>query len=404
MSSGTLTTELPGAGLVPDPAWREAAEAVAAVASEHADQADRDAAFPAAALAEMRRTRLLGLPVPVEHGGWGGGFTELADATIALARADMTTALVFAMHCQQATAVVRHGDPQLLRDLLPTLARGEIYLGSVTTEPGTGGQLLTSESPLQESGGTLVIDRVAPVVTGGRHADAFLVTMRSAGAASPTQVDLVYAARDHLEVEVTGGWDPLGMRATESVPLRLRGAVPATHLIGGPGGFPDIAAGLFGPVAHIGWAAAWLGTAAGALARVIRYVRGQSGPRGLDVSSPLVLSNLAVIRERVDTVHALLRHTLRVVADEETRHGAVSSTSARLLVNTLKTRASEECFAAVNGLVELVGLRHGYLKGSPTGLERAFRDLRSASLNFANDRLRTADGAMALRDVSVRLV
>ncbi len=405
MSAETLTREPPGTREGPEPAWREAAEAVATVAAEHADRADRDGAFPVEALAELRRTRLLGLLVPAEHGGWGGDFTDLADATLILSRADMTTGLVFAMHCQQAVAIVRHGDPRLRADLLPALARGEVYLGSVTTEPGTGGQLTAAESPLREDDGTLFVDRVAPVVTGGRHADGFLVTMRSAGAAAtPSQVDLVYAARDELDVEVTGGWDPLGMRATESVPLRLRGAVPAWQLVGGRGGFPAIAAGLFGPVAHLGWAAAWLGTAAGALARVLTSVRGQQGSLRLDIASPLVLTNLAVIRERIDTVHALLRHTLRVVADEEARHGTVTSTSARLLVNALKTRASEECFAAVNGLVELVGLRHGYLRGSPTGLERTFRDLRSASLNFANDRLRTADGAMALRDTSVRLV
>ncbi|MEO3755841.1 acyl-CoA dehydrogenase family protein [Streptomyces sp. B6B3] len=401
MSTGTLTRE-PTRGEA-EPAWREAAASVAAVAAEHADRTDRDAAFPVEALAELRDTRLLGLLVPAEHGGFGGDLADLADATIALSRADMTVGLVFAMHCQQVAAVVRHGDPRLTATLLPALARGEVYLGSVTTEPGTGGALLASESPLREDEGTLLVDRVAPVVTGGRHADGFLVTMRSAGATSPTQVDLVYAARDALDVQVTGGWDPLGMRASESVPLRLRGAVPAWHLVGGPGGFPGIAAGLFGPVAHIGWSAAWLGTAAGALERVLAHVRGQKGPRRLDIASPLVLTNLALVRERLDTVHALLRHTLRVVADEEARHGAVSGTPARLLVNTLKTRASEDCFAAVNGLVELVGLGHGYLRGSPTGLERAFRDLRSASLNFANDRLRTADGALALRDPRVRL-
>lgn len=378
---------------------RAAAEAVAETAVQHADRADREASFPVEALAEMRRTRLLGLLVPVEHGGGGGGFAEMAEATTAIARSDMTAGLVFAMHCQQVTAVVRHGSTRLREELLPAIARGEVYLGSVTTEPGTGGDLLSSESPLTEAGGELLVDRVAPVVTGGRQADGFLVTMRSVDAESPNQVDLVYAARDQLSVEVTGGWDPLGMRATESIPLRLRGSVPHWQLVGGPGGFRAIAGSLFGPAAHLGWSAAWLGAAAGALSRVVRHVRES---RQLDVSSPLVLSNLAVVRERIDVVHALLHHTLAVVTEEEARHGAVTSTAARLLVNTLKTRASEECFAAVNGLVEIVGLRHGYLRNSPTGLERTFRDLRSASLNYANERLRTADGAMVLRDAAVR--
>lgn len=381
--------------------WRAAAEAVAATAARTAEQTDREASFPVESLAAMRRTRLLGLLVPADHGGGGGGFSDMVEATTTIARADLTTGLVFAMHCQQVIALVRHGSARLREELLPAIARGELYLGSITTEPGTGGDLLSSESPLEKSGGTLVIDRVAPVVTGGRHADGFLVTMRSADADTPTRVDLVYAARDQLSVAVVGDWDPLGMRATESVPMTLRGSVPNWQLVGEPGGFRDIAASLFGPAAHLGWSAAWLGTAAGALSRVVRHVRES---RSLDVSSPLVLTNLAAVRERIDVVHALLRHTLAVVDEEEARYGAVTSTAARLLINTLKTRASEDCFAAVNGLVELVGLRHGYMKNSPTGLERAFRDLRSASLNYANERLRTADGALALRDAAVVLV
>ncbi|MER6528166.1 AMP-binding protein [Streptomyces sp. NPDC001508] len=53
---------------------------------------------------------------------------------------------------------------------------------------------------------------------------------------------------------------------------------------------------------------------------------------------------------------------------------------------------------------DAVGMRHGYLKDSPTGLERALRDLRSASLNYSNDRLHLVDGKLALLDPEVRFV
>lgn len=75
----------------------------------------------------------------------------------------------------------------------------------------------------------------------------------------------------------------------------------------------------------------------------------------------------------------------------------------QLLLNAVKVTASEQCYAAVDELVELAGLRHGYLRGSPLALERALRDLRSASLNYSNDRLHLADGALTLMDPEVRL-
>ncbi|HEV3357720.1 MAG TPA: acyl-CoA dehydrogenase family protein [Pseudonocardiaceae bacterium] len=374
------------------------ADAVEATAG-NAREADADAEFPVKALSALRTSGLLGLVAPVEYGGEGGGFGEVVDATIALSREDMSVGMIFAMHCQQAMALAQYASPRLRAELLPALVRGELYLASVTTETGTGGGLLTSESTVTAGDGLLNIDREAPIVTGGPHADGFLITTLAPDATAANQVSLVYAARDQLTLEVTGGWNPLGMRATHSVPMRLTGAVPADQLIGKPGDFRTIVAQLFGPAAHIGWSAAWLGTTAGALSRVLHLIRSKSGRRSFDPSSELLLTRLARIRARIDAVNALLRHTVSAVDSASDR----SAAPVQLLVNTLKTQAAEQCFTAINELVELVGLRHGYLRDSPLFLERALRDLRSASLNYANERLYLVNGALALLDQEVRL-
>jgi len=370
-----------------------------AVAEEHAQQTDATATFPDAALESMRRTGLLGLMVPTGYGGSGGTLTDLVDTTIELGRADLSVAMIFAMHCQQVVALARYGSERLRAHVLPLVADGKMYLASVTTEAGKGGHLLTSESPVERVRDTLHIERDAPIVTGGRHADGFLVTMRAPDAISPSQVDLVYAHRDQLTLEVRGDWQPLGMRATESVPMRLTGTVPDWQVVGGHGDFPTIAAAVFGPLAHIGWSAAWLGTATGAYSRVIRHIRSAAGRKQFDPSSELLLTRLARARARLDTVHALLRHTVHVVDGTDD----ITAAPVQLLINTLKTEAAEQCFTVADELVELTGLRHGYLPQSPLRLERAFRDLRSASLNYGNDRLRLSNGSLALLDSGVRL-
>lgn len=202
-----------------------------------------------------------------------------------------------------------------------------------------------------------------------------------------------------MTVDALGGWQPLGMRATESLPMRLTGRVPDWQVVGAHGEFRDIATSLFGPLAHVGWSAAWLGAAGGVLARVVDLVRGSGGRRGFEPTSELLLTRLANARSRLEVVHSLLH---RVVALLESGHD-LSVPPARMLVNTLKIRAADECFAAVHELMEMTGLRHGYLRESPLGLERAFRDLRSASLNYSSDRLRLANGASALLDRGVHL-
>ncbi|XVV01035.1 acyl-CoA dehydrogenase family protein [Actinosynnema sp. CA-248983] len=374
-------------------------EEVLAVVADEAGQADLEARFPVRSLEALRSSGLLGLVVPAEFGGMGGGYAEMVEVTLRLAREDMSVAMVFAMHCQQAATLVRHAGPALSERVLPALGRGELYLGSVTTERGKGGHLLVSESATTGDDEVLRVDRDAPIVTGGQHADAYLITALAPGATSPSQVSLVYADRAQLEVSVLGGWDPLGMRATHSVPLRLTGAVPVTQIVGEPGGFRDIVTATFGPLAHLGWAAAWLGAASGALSRVVGHIRSPEGRKQFDTESDLLLTRLAAVRGRLEVVNALLRQTLGAVAES----ADLSAPPVRMLVNTLKVEAASQCFAAVDQLVEVVGLRHGYLRGSALWLERVFRDLRSASLNYANDRLRLANGVSVLLDPEVRL-
>lgn len=380
--------------------WTAAAESTAEAAAPHVERTDADASFPVEALAAMRESGLLGLLVPREYGGFGGGLRDMTAVSTRLGRVDMSVAMVFAMHCQQVSALVRYGNERLRADVLPAIASGAVYLASVTTEKGKGGHLRSAEAELETRDGLLHLDRPAPIVTGGGHADGFLVTMRSPGARSGGQVSLVYAHRDQLAVEESGDWQPLGMRATRSTAMRLTGRLPEHQVVGDQGSFPTIATTVFAPAAHLGWAACWLGTAAGALSRTVRMLRSPQGRARTDLTSELLLTRLSEARRRLDTVHALLRHTERAV------EGAADLSTPRiqLLLNALKITAADECHRAVDGLVEAAGLRHGYLRDSPTRLEQALRDLRSASLNYHNDRLHLADGRLTLLDPEVRFV
>ncbi|MEU6114199.1 acyl-CoA dehydrogenase family protein [Streptomyces sp. NPDC047117] len=398
-STATATaTTFEGAGRTGVPDLAERLAAVTQVAEQHLDRTDRDATFPEEALAQLRDTRLLGLQVPKEEGGLGGTLGDLIETGLVLGRTDMSLAMIFVMHCQQAEAVVRHAASPLREELIPLLAAGKLYLASVTTESGKGADLFKSEEPLHETDGTLEVDRAVPISTGGTSADGFLITMRSPYATADHHVSLVYAHRHQLDVQVVGGWSPLGMRATHSLPLKLSGRIPGHQVIGEHGAFHRIVQSVFGPLAHLGWSAAWLGTASGALSRVLRLLRDPAGRKRFDLTSELLLTRLSRARQRLETVHALLRRT-QELAESGTDW---SVTSHQLLLNNLKITAAEECHAAVEELIDAVGLKHGYLQDSPTRLEKALRDLRSAVLNFSNDRLHLADGRLCLLDPDVR--
>ncbi|MEW2051426.1 acyl-CoA dehydrogenase family protein [Streptomyces sp. NPDC005476] len=385
-----------------DPALAERLAPVLVTVGQHAAESDEKASFPVEGLTAMRNSGLLGLLVPSRQGGLDGTVHDLLAVTQLIARQDLSAAMVFAMHGQQVAALVHHASEELCERVLPGVARGDLYLGSVTTEAGKGGHLLSSETGTRREGDLIELDRMAPIVTGGAHADAYLMTVLAPGAGSAGQVSLVYAERDQLDVQVLGGWDPMGMRGTHSVPMRFTGAVPHDQVVGAHGDFRRVTVDVFAPMAHLGWSACWLGTAAGALSRTLRMLRSPDERRRRDLKSELLLTRLSRARQRLDTVQAMLSHAADVYTSlsERERGGA----PWQLLVNALKVTASEQCPAAVEELIELVGLRHGYLRNQPLALERALRDLRSASLNYGNDRLHLANGSLCLLDQETTLV
>ncbi|GAA0467669.1 butyryl-CoA dehydrogenase [Paractinoplanes deccanensis] len=374
------------------------------IVAERAGTVDRDAEFPVASLAALRATPLMGLLVPREHGGMGGSLADMSEVARELAGACTATAVVWAMHCQQVAAVVRHAGPALRERVLPAIARGEVYVGSVTTERGKGGHLLTAQAPLEPApGGRLRVHRDAPISTGALHADAYLITMRAGPDAADTDVRLVWADRSAVELQTHSGWDPMGMRGTQSVAVTIDAEVAAGDVVGPD--FRDVALRTFVPAGHIAWASSWLGAAQGAFRRVVAMLRDPRGRRGYDLDSELLVTRLARCRAGLDCVEALLERTIATV-ERIGRDGTaaeVESPAYQILVNELKVVASEQTFAAVDRLVDVVGLRHGYIKTSATGIERVLRDLRSASLMYANDRLDLADGRLALFDRAARL-
>jgi alkylation response protein AidB-like acyl-CoA dehydrogenase len=101
-------------GGVSDPV--AAAEALAPRLAERAPAYDRQAAFPAADIEDLRGAGLLGLMAPQSLGGLGASFTDYTRVAVELARGSGPTALVFNMHAS-VTGALAHTSDELAREL-----------------------------------------------------------------------------------------------------------------------------------------------------------------------------------------------------------------------------------------------------------------------------------------------
>ncbi len=345
----------------------------------------------------LRDHGLMDYLVPAEYGGTGGTVAGMLAVAEELGGHCLGLAVLWVMHCQQVAIIAEYAAEPLREDVLRAVAGKQLFLGSVTTEAGKGGHVMTARAALERGDGVIRFRREAPVVSGGAHADAYLITMRRAEDTADDDVVLVYCPRSAVELTVLGPLDMLGMRGTSNASLSIGVEVPRDHLIDPAGGFPRIATRTMAPLAHLGWSAAWVGAARAALRHVVAAVRGSGeGPRIRRTDE--VLDRLAQVRRRVDTAEAMVLAGLREY--ERRSGGELDHPAFQILVNNVKVVASEQTYAAVDELLELAGLGLGYRRGPGLLLERVFRDLRSASLMYSNQRLVRASGKLSMVDAA----
>jgi acyl-CoA dehydrogenase len=349
-------------------------------------------------LAVLRKHDLMSYLVPVELGGQGGDAAGMSSIAEQLGAACLGVAVVWVMHCQMVAIVDEYAEEPLRSDILRRVAAGQQYLASVTTEAGKGGHMLTAMVGVDHADGRARFTRVAPVVSGGPHADSFLMTMRRSTDVAADDVVLVYGERTQIDCAVGQPSNMLGMRAAGNVPMTLTVDVPDGQVIDPAGGFARIATRTMAPLGHLGWASAWVGAAREAMRLVLAELRPVGGANGRIRRTDLALYHLARARCELDMANAMVIVGLGEYAARTDRHR--DTPDFQILINNVKLAVSEHAFAAVNRLVEVAGLGVGYNRAGGDGpsLERILRDLRSASLMYANDRLLQANGKLALLD------
>jgi acyl-CoA dehydrogenase len=370
----------------------EVADAIAAV---HADDVDRQARFPVEAVDALRQQRALSAFVPEDLGGAGVSLRAIAEACFVLGRRCGATAMVFAMHQIQVATIVRHQDGSpFLEDYVRRLVAEQRLIASVTSEVGTGGDMSKSVAALTPVDGApdrRSFEKQAPTVSYGQHADDLLTTLRAHPAAQPGEQVAVLHDAAATELEITGTWDPLGMRGTCSPGFVVRAEVAAEQAL--PAAFSTIATETMVPVSHLLWAHVWLGISTDAFDRARAFVRaaarrapGEPVPAAVKLSH--VMTQLAMLRAEV---HSALEEFLAADEDRE----RLATMAFALHFNNLKLAASEQAPRVCQGAMGVCGIV-GFKNDTPFSIGRHLRDSMSAALMVANDRLHQTNAGLLL--------
>jgi acyl-CoA dehydrogenase len=372
-----------GAGAAPTEDLPTRARTVAAVAANHAIAVDSAARFPAEAFQAVKAQRLLGIQVPKALGGEGLGIGDVADVCYQLGQACGSTGMIFAMHQIKVACIMRHmGENATLPRMLRRLCAEQLLLASSTTEGQGGGNIRSSEAPVEhQEGGRITLERKASVISYGAYADGVVTTARrAADAAASDQVLVAFFKSDYTLTRLQG-WDALGMRGTCSEGYTLKASASAEQIIPEP--YEIIHSRTMVPFAHLLWGSVWTGIAASATARAQAFVRNAMRHSGqLPPGAPQFTRALASLR----TLRGMLATSLRRYEQLMNDPQALAALDFQTLITLTKVEASELAAQTVMSAMRACGLS-GYRNDSEYSIGRHLRDVLSSPIMINNDRI-----------------
>lgn len=343
--------------------YEKTIEPVAALAGAESQQVD-GGTFPAAAMAALGDSGLLGLTSAVEVGGQGHGLAEAAHVVERLARECGSTAMVVCMHyC--ATAVIEQHGPRAVRS---AIAAGQHLSTLAFSEVGSRSQFWASLGTATADGANVRLSGRKSFVTAASRADSYVWSSQPLAGDAPSTLWLV--PRTASGLHIAGPFDGLGMRGNDSSPVAAEDVrVPASARLGADGAGFDIMMGVVLPWFNVLSSAVSAGLMEAAVTRTVGHITATSFQHSASTIAdlPTVRAYVARMRIRTDQTKALNADTVAALG--------AGRADAMLRVLQCKAAAGEASTEVTDLAMRVCG---GAAFRKEVGVERVFRDARAA--------------------------
>ncbi|MEN2418148.1 acyl-CoA dehydrogenase family protein [Streptomyces rimosus] len=356
----------------------------------HAAAWDRAERVDRAVVKKLGELGFLGLTVPEEYGGSGGGHLAYALVTEELGRGDSAVRGIVSVSLGLvAKTVAAWGDEDQKRRWLPPLTSGEAIGCFGLTEPGTGsdaGSLATRA--VRDGDGSYVVNGTKMFITNGTWADVVLLFARTGDAPGPKGVSAFLVPTDTPGLERREIHGKLGLRGQATAELVFQDVrVPADAMLAPEGkGFSVAMSAL--AKGRMSVAAGCAGIAQAALDAAVGYATEREQFGRTIAHHQLVQELITDIAVDVDAARLL---TWRV-ADLIDR-GEPFATEA----SKAKLFASEAAVRAANNALQVFG-GYGYIDEYPVG--KLLRDARVMTLYEGTSQIQKLVIGRALTGVS----
>ena len=328
--------------------------------------------FPRELYREAAALGILGLGYPEELGGTPAPFAVRNALSVAMSRWGASGGVMASLfsHNIGLPPILRHGTPELQREVIPPVLRGEKIAALAITEPGGGSDVASLRTTARREGDQFIIDGEKTFITSGMRADWITAAVRTGepGTRGSGGISMIVVPGDAHGLTRTR-LDKMGWHASDTAQLHFDGVrVPTRYLVGEEGaGFRIIMSNFNGE--RLAMSAMALGFSQACYDEALDWARQRKAFGSPLVEKQVIRHKLVDMQMRIHSTEAWL-NGVTALADEAKLE---SDPNWIAQVCMLKNHATQTMQFCADQAVQILG-GMGYMRGTKS--ERIYREVK----------------------------
>jgi len=330
-----------------------------------AAERDREAKFPADAVAELGKLGFMGMLVPEEYGGAGADHVGYALVMEEIAVGEGAVATILSVqNSVGCVPILQYGSKEQKRRFLEPMAKGEMLACFCLTEPQGGSDAAAIKTRARRRGNRWVLNGTKQFISSGKHAQLALVFAVTDPERGSRGISAFLVPTDSPGFRVARVEHKLGQRASDTAQLVFEDIELTPDLmLGDEGeGYKIALSNLEG--GRIGIAAQSVGMARAAYEAALAYARTREAFGKPIIEQQAVAFRLADMATQIAAARGLV---LDAAARRDAGESCIKEASmAKLFASEMAERVASDAIQIHGG--------YGYAADFP--VERIYRDVR----------------------------
>lgn len=335
---------------------------------------DEAGEFPRELYGRAGELGFLGIGYPEALGGTPASLALKLPVWVALARHGTSGGVLASLftHNIGLPPLVAHGSPELQRDVVPAVLRGEKIAALAITEPGGGSDVAQLRTTARRDGDHYVVDGEKTFITSGMRADWITLAVRTdPSARGAGGISMLLVPGDAPGITRTR-LAKMGWHSSDTAQLHFDGVrVPARNLLGSEGaGFRIIMGNFNGE--RFGLAAAALGFAQACLDEALAWSKQRKTFGAALIEHQVLRHKLVDMQMRIASTEAWLE-SVAAQGDALAAIGRANAPEWVAQVCMLKNHATQTLQFCADAAVQILG-GMGFMRGTVS--ERIYREVK----------------------------